>query len=67
MNLAIELMAVFWVRLVLTCELSVLRTKGVALLILELLALFGCQPPFAKEPGREAETAQGLRVFSSSL
>lgn len=64
MNLAVKEMAGSWVCHVLPCELIVLRTKGVSLLIPEFLALFGCQPPFAKEPGREAEAAQGFRAFS---
>lgn len=64
MDLAAEVMAGSWVRRVLTCELIVLRTKGISLLNPDLLALCVCQPPLP-ESQAEAETAQGFRPFSS--
>lgn len=58
MNLAAEVMAGSWVRRVLTCELIVLRTKGISLLIPELLALCVCQPLL---PESQAERQKQLK------
>lgn len=64
MNLAAEVvMAGSWVRGVLTCELIVLRTKGISLLILELLALWVCQPPLPESQAERQKQPKDSGVF----